>query len=114
MDLAIGAKRTCVMMEHLTKSGESKIVERCTYPLTAKGVTSRVYTDLAVIDVTPRGFVVIDMVPGLRLEALQERTDAPLHRVGVARVVNRASEQPRTGLLWVHCFGAGLIVGLQI
>src|SRR5215212_4288600 len=65
MDLAIGAKRTFVMMEHLTKSGDSKIVEACTYPLTAKACVARVYTDLAVIDVTPEGLVVRDMVPGL-------------------------------------------------
>ena len=55
MDLAIGAKRTFVMMEHLTKSGESKLVERCTYPLTGLACVSRVYTDLAVIDVGPHG-----------------------------------------------------------
>src|SRR6201985_2291132 len=61
MDLAIGAKRTFVMMEHLTKSGQSKLVERCTYPLTGLACVSRVYTDLAVIDVGPQGARVVDM-----------------------------------------------------
>jgi 3-oxoadipate CoA-transferase beta subunit len=80
MDLAAGARRIWAVMEHVTRSGEKRLLRRCTYPLTAKGVTSRVYTDLAVIDVTPRGFVVIDTVPGLSFEELQERTDAPLSR----------------------------------
>jgi 3-oxoadipate CoA-transferase, beta subunit len=79
MDLAAGARRIWAVMEHVTRAGEKRLLHRCTYPLTAKGVTARVYTDLAVIDVTPRGFVVIDIVPGLSFEALQERTDAPLH-----------------------------------
>ena len=64
MDLAIGAKRLWVAMEHTTKEGESRIVQRCAYPLTAKAVVQRVYTNLAVLDVTPRGFVVRDMVAG--------------------------------------------------
>ena len=80
MDLAAGARRIWAVMEHVTRSGEKRLLRRCTYPLTAKGVTSRVYTDLAVIDVTPRGFAVIDTVPGLSFEELQARTDAPLSR----------------------------------
>jgi len=80
MDLAAGARRIWAVMEHVTRSGEKRLLRRCTYPLTAKGCTARVYTDLAVIDVTPGGFAVIDMVPGLSFEALQERTDAPLSR----------------------------------
>jgi 3-oxoadipate CoA-transferase beta subunit len=78
MDLAAGARRIWAVMEHVTRSGEKRLLRQCTYPLTAKGVTSRVYTDLAVIDVTPHGFVVIDTIPGLSFEELQERTDAPL------------------------------------
>jgi 3-oxoadipate CoA-transferase beta subunit len=78
MDLAIGAKRTYVMMEHLTKSGDSKIVSKCTYPLTAKSCVSRIYTDLAVIDVTPRGLVVLEIVPGLSLDELAALTGVPL------------------------------------
>ena len=79
MDLAVGARRVWVLMEHRTKSGESRLVRRCTYPLTALGVVKRVYTNLAVLDVTPEGFAVRDMVEGLTLDALQKVTDAPLH-----------------------------------
>ena len=78
MDLAIGAKQVFVMMEHQTKTGESKIVERCTYPLTGIGCVSRIYTDLAVLDVTPRGLRVLEMAPGLTLADLQAVTAAPL------------------------------------
>lgn len=74
MDLAIGAKKTYVMMEHTTKSGESKIVPACTYPLTGIGCVSRIYTDLAVIDVTPEGLKVIDKVEGLGLDELRRMT----------------------------------------
>jgi 3-oxoadipate CoA-transferase, beta subunit len=66
-------------MEHTTREGEPRLRHRCTYPLTAKGVVTRVYTSLAVLDVTPHGFVVRDMVPGLTLEALQARSEAKLH-----------------------------------
>jgi len=78
MDLAIGAKQVFVMMEHQTKTGESKIVERCTYPLTGIGCVSRIYTDLAVLDVTPQGLRVREMAPGLTLADLQAVTAAPL------------------------------------
>jgi 3-oxoadipate CoA-transferase beta subunit len=80
MDLAAGARRIWVVMEHITRTGEKRLLRRCTYPLTAKACVVRVYTDLAVIDVTPKGFVVTDMVPGMTLDELQERTEAPLHR----------------------------------
>ena len=79
MDLAAGAKRIWIVMEHTTRSGEPRLLRRCNYPLTAKGCVSRIYTELAVIDVTPKGFAVIDMVPGMTIEALQERTEALLH-----------------------------------
>ena len=78
MDLAIGAKRVFVMMEHQTKTGESKIVERCSYPLTGVGCVSRIYTDLATIDVTPHGLRVLDMAEGLTLDQLQALTGVPL------------------------------------
>jgi len=80
MDLAIGAKRVFVMMEHQTKGGEQKIVERCGYPLTGIGCVSRIYTDVAVIDVTPEGLVAREWVEGLSFEQLCEMTGAPLAR----------------------------------
>ena len=80
MDLAIGARNVYVMMEHTTKSGEAKIVRRCTYPLTGLACVNRIYTDLAVIDVTPRGLEVVEIVGGCSLEELQAVTDAPLAR----------------------------------
>ena len=78
MDLAIGAKRVVVMMEHVTKRGESKIVPACTYPVTGLACVNRIYTDLAVIDVTPEGLVVIEIAPGLALEELARMTGVPL------------------------------------
>ena len=78
MDLAIGAKKTFVMMEHLTKSGESKIVARCTYPLTGIACVSRIYTDLAVIEITLDGLQVVDIVDGLAFDELQRLTAVPL------------------------------------
>jgi 3-oxoadipate CoA-transferase beta subunit len=71
MDLAVGARRVFVMMEHLTKKGDPKIVDRCTYPLTGVRCVSRIYTDLAVLDVTPGGLVVVDLVDGLSLAELK-------------------------------------------
>ncbi len=80
MDLAIGAKRLWVAMEHNTKgSGESRIRRSCSYPLTAKGAVKRVYTDIAVLEVAERGFIVLDMVEGLTRRELQERSEADLH-----------------------------------
>jgi 3-oxoadipate CoA-transferase, beta subunit len=78
MDLAIGAKKVFVMMEHLTKDGKCKIVERCTYPLTGVACVNRIYTDLAVVDVTARGLQVAEMVDGLTLEELVRLTGVPL------------------------------------
>ena len=84
MDLAVGAKRVLVMMEHLTKSGESKIVERCTYPLTGARCVNRIYTDLAVIDVKPDGLHVVELVDGLSFEELQRLSGVPLRRLATA------------------------------
>ncbi len=80
MDLAIGAKQVFVMMEHQTKGGESKLVERCRYPLTGIGCVSRVYTDLAVIDVTADGLVAVEWIDGLSFDELARLTAAPLRR----------------------------------
>ena len=78
MDLAIGAKQVYVMMEHLTRQGESKIVGRCTYPLTGIGCVSRIFTDLAVLDVTPAGLRVVEMADGLSLDELTRLSGVPL------------------------------------
>ena len=78
MDLAIGARRTLVMMEHLTKDGQSKLVSQCTYPLTGVACVSRVYTDLAVIDLIEGRGSVVDVVSGLAFEQLQSLTGIAL------------------------------------
>ncbi|QRX82365.1 3-oxoacid CoA-transferase subunit B [Glaciimonas sp. PAMC28666] len=78
MDLAIGAKKTFVMMEHLTKSGESKLVQACTYPLTGVACVSRIYTDLAVIDLDQEGAKVIEIVEGMTFDDLQKLTSVTL------------------------------------
>ena len=78
MDLASGAKQTWVMMDLLTKQGQSKLVSQCSYPLTGIGCVKRVYTDLATLACSPSGLRVIDMVPGLSLEALSQLIGLPL------------------------------------
>jgi len=78
MDLATGAKQTWVMMDLLTKQGQSKLVPRCTYPLTGIGCVKRVYTDLATFECTPDGLVLIDMVQGLERAELERLVGLPL------------------------------------
>jgi len=78
MDLALGAKRICVMMEHTTKTGRSKIVPECSYPLTAAGCVSRIYTDLAVLDLTHAGVRVVEVFNGIAPVELQALTAVPL------------------------------------
>jgi 3-oxoadipate CoA-transferase beta subunit len=78
MDLAAGAKAIRVIMEHTSKKGEPRILKRCTLPLTAAGCVKRIYTNLAVIDVTPQGLTVLEMIPGMTLEKLQELTETRL------------------------------------
>jgi len=80
MDLAIGAKQVFVMMEHLTKQGASKIVEHCSYPVTGVGCVNRIYTDLAVIDVTPQGLRVLEIVEGLSFDELVRLSGVPIRR----------------------------------
>ena len=89
MDLAVGARRVLVMTTHTTKDGRPKLLPRCTFPLTAARVVDRVYTDLAVIDVAPDGFLVREMAPGLTPDELQGLTAA---RLGFADDVG---EMPR-------------------
>nr|WP_315595919.1 3-oxoacid CoA-transferase subunit B [uncultured Cupriavidus sp.] len=84
MDLAIGAKQVFVMMDHQTKQGESKVVAECTYPLTGIGCVTRIYTDLATLDVTPDGLVARDLVDGLSFEELQRLTGVPLKQAVAA------------------------------
>ena len=78
MDLAVGARKVFVMMRHLDKQGKPKIVNQCSYPLTAPRCVSRIFTDLAVIDVTSEGLVVREMAPGLTIDELQRATEPPL------------------------------------
>ncbi|MBA1250680.1 3-oxoacid CoA-transferase subunit B [Pseudomonas luteola] len=78
MDLAIGAKQVFVMMDLMTKAGQSKLVEHCTYPLTGVGCVSRVYTDLAIFDIADGRVYASELVEGLTLESLQEMTGLAL------------------------------------
>jgi 3-oxoacid CoA-transferase subunit B len=78
MDLASGARRVLVMTTHTTKEGEPKLVLGCTYPLTAKACVHRILSDLAVVDVTPQGFRLVELAPGVTLAEVQAKTGAPL------------------------------------
>lgn len=78
MDLAIGAKRIFVMMDHLGKDGQSKFLSACTYPLTGLGCVSRVYTDMATLELTDDGVLVLELIGDVTAERLQELTPVPL------------------------------------
>lgn len=78
LDLAVGARKVIVLMKHTTREGEARLVKQCTYPLTGKGCVSRVVTDLAVVDVTPQGFVLREVAPGWSAEEVQQLTEARL------------------------------------
>ena len=78
MDLVAGVKTINVITQHCTRHGDSKLVEKCTYPLTGPAVVKRIYTDLAVIDVTPEGFKLVELAPGVELDHVIEKTGAKL------------------------------------
>jgi len=78
MDLVAGVETIFVITQHTTRDGEPKLVESCTYPLTGPGVVDRIYTNLAVIDVTPNGFQLVELAPGVDFEYVEARTGAPL------------------------------------
>ena len=78
MDLAAGRARVLVVMFHLTRDGRPKLVERCTFPLTAAGCVSTVVTDLAVLDIDDRGFLLRELAPGVRADEVQQVTGAPV------------------------------------
>jgi len=78
MDLVAGVKTIYIVTQHCTKTGEPKLVKSCSYPLTGKGVVSRIFTDLAVIDVTPQGFKLVELAPGIELDYVQQRTGCEL------------------------------------
>ncbi len=78
MDLVAGVKTIYIITQHCTKSGEPKLVKACTYPLTGRRVVSRIFTDLAVIDVTPKGFEVMELAPNVTFDYVKERTAGKL------------------------------------
>jgi 3-oxoacid CoA-transferase B subunit len=84
MDIAAGAKKLIVCMEHTTREGAPKIVRQCTYPLTALACVDTIVTDLAVIDVKPEGLMLREIAPGWSIEEVQKLTGAPLHLLGRA------------------------------
>lgn len=78
MDLVAGVKTIFVITQHVTKHGDAKLVDRCSFPLTGKAVVSRIYTDLAIIEVTPEGFQLVQLAPGMTFDEVAEKTGAPL------------------------------------
>jgi len=78
MDLVAGVKNVFVITQHCTKNGDPKLVDSCSFPLTGQGVVDRIYSDLAVIDVTQEGFRVVELCPGVDFKSVQDRTGAPL------------------------------------
>jgi 3-oxoacid CoA-transferase B subunit len=91
MDIAVGAKRLIVTMEHTAKDGSPKIVNACTYPLTAIECVNTIITDLAVIDVTPQGLLLREVAPGFSPEDVQALTEAKLHFAGAVPAMEIAA-----------------------
>jgi 3-oxoacid CoA-transferase subunit B len=79
MDLVAGVKRVIVLMEHVTRSGAPKILFKCSLPLTGVGVVNRIITDLAVLDVTPRGLMLVELADGVDLDEARLKTEAAIH-----------------------------------
>ena len=77
-DISVGAKRVWVMMKHQTNDGQARLLKQCTFSLTARGVVKRVYTDMAVIDITPAGLKLVEVAPGYTAVDVAAATDAPL------------------------------------
>ena len=82
MDLVAGVETIFVITNHVTKNGDPKLVEECSYPLTAREVVSRIYTDLAVVEVTPAGFKLVELGPGVTFDDVRARTDAQMQPIG--------------------------------
>ena len=78
MDLVAGVKSIYIITQHCTRTGEPKLVEACSFPLTGRGVVNRIYTDLAVIDVTDKGFEVVDLAPDVTLDYVRKHTGCAL------------------------------------
>ncbi len=87
MDLAVGARQVLVMMDHTTKTGEPKLLEACSYPLTGVGVVNTVYTNLAIVDIRNGRFVLRALVQGMTPDELQKRTGATLHVEGPVQTI---------------------------
>jgi len=83
MDLVAGVERVVVLMEHSSKNGEHKILQRCTLPLTGVGVVDRIITELGVFDITSDGLAATEIAPGVTLEEIRTRTGCPVHQSGV-------------------------------
>jgi 3-oxoadipate CoA-transferase beta subunit len=81
MDLVQGVKNIFVITQHTTKNGDPKLVEQCSYPLTGVGVVSRIFTNLAVIDITPDGFQMVELAPGIDLDEVRQKTGAPIRPI---------------------------------
>lgn len=93
MDLVAGVKTIFVITQHVTKTGTAKLVANCTYPLTGKNVVSRIYSDLAIIDVTPLGFQIVRLAPEISFEEVAKKTDAPLLPMQDAKKYNKKNNK---------------------